>query len=80
MEGLIVPSDWLKEERGCGNAAMTQPDTDFVIIGGFLGAGKTTLITALSALLQEKGRRVGIITNDQASGLVDTRLAALTEL
>lgn len=53
---------------------------DFVIIGGFLGAGKTTLIARLSDLLQQRGKCVGIVTNDQASDLVDTRLASLTEL
>lgn len=58
----------------------TQQAIDFVIIGGFLGAGKTTLTTRLSELLQQRGRRVGIVTNDQASGLVDTRVASLTEL
>lgn len=53
---------------------------DFVIIGGFLGAGKTTLITRLAEMMRDKGQRVGIVTNDQAGGLVDTRLASLTQL
>lgn len=46
-----------------------------VLIGGFLGAGKTTLIGKLVRHLQAGGRRCGVITNDQASGLVDTALA-----
>lgn len=44
----------------------------FIMIGGFLGAGKTTTIGRLAHLYQARGRRVGIVTNDQASDLVDT--------
>lgn len=46
-----------------------------VIIGGFLGAGKTTLIGKLVRHLQLSGIRCGVVTNDQAPGLVDTALA-----
>lgn len=46
----------------------------FVMVGGFLGAGKTTLISRLAAAYQSQGLHVGIVTNDQATGLVDTRL------
>ncbi len=46
----------------------------YVMIGGFLGAGKTTAIAAFARHLAAKGLRVGLITNDQAGGLVDTRL------
>ncbi len=46
------------------------------MIGGFLGAGKTSAILRLAKWLTvTKGLRVGIITNDQAEGLVDTALA-----
>lgn len=46
------------------------------MVGGFLGAGKTTAILRFARWLRdERGLRVGIITNDQASGLVDTNLA-----
>lgn len=45
----------------------------FCLIGGFLGAGKTTAILQLARRLSEQGRRVAIITNDQAEGLVDTQ-------
>lgn len=48
------------------------PATRFVLIGGFLGAGKTTLIASLARRLMQAGKRVGIITNDQAANLVDT--------
>jgi Ni2+-binding GTPase involved in maturation of urease and hydrogenase len=45
----------------------------FVLIGGFLGAGKTTLIGELARRYVADGKRVGIITNDQAADLVDTQ-------
>lgn len=44
----------------------------FVMLGGFLGAGKTTTIARLASSYQEQGLRVGIVTNDQATDLVDT--------
>jgi len=43
-------------------------------VGGFLGAGKTTALLRLAEHLTARGRRVGLITNDQSSGLVDTAL------
>lgn len=45
-----------------------------LIVGGFLGAGKTTLIHSASGRLKEKGMRIGLLTNDQAPDLVDTAL------
>jgi G3E family GTPase len=42
------------------------------MIGGFLGAGKTTTVARLAESLHARGLRVGLITNDQGSGLVDT--------
>lgn len=47
---------------------------DYIMIGGFLGAGKTTALLRLAEYLTSRGRRVGLITNDQSSGLVDTAL------
>jgi G3E family GTPase len=44
----------------------------FVMVGGFLGAGKTTTLARLARMHQAAGRRVGIVTNDQAHDLVDT--------
>ncbi|MEQ8789076.1 MAG: GTP-binding protein [Pirellulaceae bacterium] len=44
----------------------------FIMIGGFLGAGKTTAIGRLAKTYQDRGLKVGIVTNDQASDLVDT--------
>ncbi len=47
-----------------------------LVIGGFLGAGKTTLSTNLVTMLWDLGREAALITNDQSEGLVDTELAA----
>jgi len=44
----------------------------FLLIGGFLGAGKTTLIQQITKELEKSGRRVALITNDQGEGLMDT--------
>jgi G3E family GTPase len=46
----------------------------YIMIGGFLGAGKTTAMGKLARHLADQGLRVGLITNDQAGGLVDTKL------
>lgn len=43
-----------------------------ILVGGFLGAGKTTLLWQAARHLVGQGRRVGLITNDQAPQLVDT--------
>lgn len=50
--------------------------TRIVIVGGFLGAGKTTLILHAARRLAARGYRVGLVTNDQGEDLVDTALAA----
>jgi len=44
----------------------------YLMIGGFLGAGKTTAILKLARLLRRRGLTTGLITNDQSVGLVDT--------
>src|SRR5262249_32665025 len=44
----------------------------FVMVGGFLGAGKTTAMTRLAKFYAGRGQRVGLVTNDQAQDLVDT--------
>jgi G3E family GTPase len=48
----------------------------YIMIGGFLGAGKTTAVLKLARHLRERGQRVGLITNDQGSELVDTAMLA----
>ncbi len=49
---------------------------DYVMVGGFLGAGKTTALLRLAEHFTSQGRRVGLITNDQSQGLVDTSIVA----
>ncbi|MBV9224135.1 MAG: hypothetical protein JOY85_08905 [Acidobacteriaceae bacterium] len=44
-------------------------------VGGFLGAGKTTLILRAAELLRARGQRPAVIMNDQDAGLVDTQHA-----
>lgn len=46
--------------------------TRIAILGGFLGAGKTTLMIRLATELAASGSTVGLITNDQGEALVDT--------
>ncbi|HOD84203.1 MAG: putative metal chaperone YciC [Planctomycetes bacterium ADurb.Bin126] len=43
-----------------------------ILVGGFLGVGKTTLLATAAGLLARRGVRVGLVTNDQAAGLVDS--------
>jgi G3E family GTPase len=45
----------------------------FLMIGGFLGAGKTTAIARIAKGLMDSGLNVGLVTNDQAYDLVDTQ-------
>lgn len=46
-----------------------------IMVGGFLGAGKTTLILSAARLLEKQGLRCAVILNDQGEELVDTRHA-----
>lgn len=54
------------------SSAAPAPAARYIMIGGFLGAGKTTAVARLASALHARGLRVGLITNDQGSGLVDT--------
>lgn len=49
--------------------------TRLIFVGGFLGAGKTSLLLQSMTLLKEQGYRVALIPNDQGRDLVDTMLA-----
>lgn len=51
---------------------MTTQSVRMILVGGFLGAGKTTLLWQAASRLAAHGRRVGLITDDQAPDLVDT--------
>jgi len=44
----------------------------FLMVGGFLGAGKTTTIGRLASHYVAQGLNVALVTNDQAYDLVDT--------
>jgi G3E family GTPase len=44
----------------------------YILVGGFLGAGKTTAILCLAEHLSERGQHVGVIANDQGADLADT--------
>ncbi|MEI7935663.1 MAG: GTP-binding protein [Verrucomicrobiota bacterium] len=57
-----------------GGAAGGAGPARFIMIGGFLGAGKTTAVGKLARRLSQQGLRVGLITNDQGRNLVDTTL------
>jgi len=48
--------------------------TRVILVGGFLGAGKTSLLFEVATKLVKQGKRIGLITNDQAPELVDTTL------
>lgn len=54
--------------------ASAAPKAHYIMIGGFLGAGKTTAVGKLAKRLDEQGVRVGLITNDQGRNLVDTAM------
>lgn len=49
--------------------------TKYALIGGFLGSSKTTSMIALAQHVARSGSSVGLITNDQSVGLVDTARA-----
>jgi G3E family GTPase len=49
--------------------------TRIAIVGGFLGAGKTTLINKIAKSLVEDGKTIGLIMNDQGEALVDTQFS-----
>ena len=52
--------------------------TKLILVGGFLAAGKTTMLNALAGRLSGRGFTVGLITNDQAADLVDTEILTCT--
>jgi CobW/HypB/UreG, nucleotide-binding domain len=54
------------------NTGTPQHKPWIAIVGGFLGAGKTTLILAAAKELERRGIRSAVILNDQGNELVDT--------
>jgi G3E family GTPase len=49
-----------------------------ILVGGFLGAGKTTLLAQAAVRLTARGKRVGLVANDQAADLVDSEILKAT--
>jgi G3E family GTPase len=41
-----------------------------IVFGGFLGAGKTTMMMRVAQMIEASGKRVGVIMNDQGDQLV----------
>lgn len=61
----------MKIEKIIKDVPDTVKTTNIMIIGGFLGSGKTTSIAAITKHLMEAGRKAGIIINEFGSSLVD---------
>jgi len=61
-------------------AGVDRAKSRYVMIGGFLGAGKTTSIIRFAEWLAARGLSVGLVTNDQGGGLVDTALVRARHL
>src|SRR6202041_3752295 len=51
-----------------------------VLVGGFLGSGKTTLILAAARELQKRGLHSAMVWNDQGEDLVDSHHASLSSM
>jgi G3E family GTPase len=64
----------MAKQRGMAKASSKRIRARYIMIGGFLGAGKTTAVGKLAAQLTKQGHRVGLITNDQGRNLVDTAM------
>ena len=70
---MSTGSNWKPE---AGNLEPQLNRARYIMIGGFLGAGKTTAVAKLARRFHDRGQRVGLITNDQGSELVDTTMLA----
>jgi len=71
---MSEPTDGNNVATGAEGAGTPGHAARYFMIGGFLGAGKTTAVAALAQRLAGAGMRVGLITNDQGSELVDTAM------
>jgi len=70
---LTIPCDRCTFMKRNNERSPSGGKTRFLVLGGYLGAGKTTLAVNLARTLKEKNdRSVAIITNDQGDVLVDT--------
>lgn len=52
----------------------TKAPVKLLLLGGFLGSGKTTLMLKLARILEAKSLKVALVTNDQGTELVDTKV------
>src|ERR1700733_3325681 len=73
LQPVTLPGGY---KRMSGQAVSTRPWV--VLVGGFLGAGKTTLILAAARELERRGLRSAMVWNDQGKDLVDSRYAGLS--
>jgi G3E family GTPase len=64
----------MKRGAAKSKVALKKSKARYIMIGGFLGAGKTTAVGKLAKELTDRGLRVGLITNDQGRNLVDTAM------
>jgi G3E family GTPase len=48
------------------------PKPRYIVVGGFLGAGKTAAIIQLGRDFETRGHKIGVVTNDEGTQLVDT--------
>ena len=69
-----VASGRLSVAKTTEHGPRTTDKPRYIMIGGFLGAGKTTSVVRLAQRLTVRGLKVGLITNDQGSELVDTAM------
>jgi len=78
MVGVVTGSCLYEGLVGFGLRYKTQENdmksVKLLLVGGFLGAGKTTLLYRTAMELIKSGKRVGLVTNDQAPDLVDTQM------
>lgn len=72
----MVPHETSAAETSTQNA---DERVRVVMVSGFLGGGKTTALQTIGERLSDQGYTVGMITNDQASGLVDTSILDRTD-
>src|SRR6059036_1893165 len=72
--GSSVASGPLSVAKTTDHGPRTTGKARYIMIGGFLGAGKTTTVVRLAQHLADRGLKVGLITNDQGSELADTAM------
>src|SRR3954454_9480958 len=75
---IVLTTSTLMNLQPSGEVEMKSPTV--ILVGGFLGAGKTTLLATAAERLAAGGKRVALVTNDQAANLVDTAVLREREL